>query len=198
MNVDATQLEGTRLAMPAHVFVEAVKLASAPRTPIEGFVAGFVDLPGEAQGLRGAAVQARYAAVDHITAWWNATAPESVRGAVSFMPYVKVQAGEETWWASGAIEEGYVSDAEFQAGSTRGHALVLERVVLIFVRAPVVDPAWWFSAASVDGGHGVEGGLPDGLSAHELVATDAYDALHEFPSRFDALWSELQRAGDAS
>lgn len=70
--------------------------------------------------------------------------------------------------------------------------MILDKIILVFYRAPTMNAHRWFSAPNVDGTHGAEGGLPEWLSAEELLATDAYDALHEFPSRFDDLWVKLQ------
>lgn len=170
-----------RLAMPPRVFVAAVRLAAVPRAPL-------ADPEAEA-GVRCAAIQPRYAAVDHLVTWWNDTAPAELRGAFSFTPYVKVHQG----WASGDREEGYVSDAVMARATRPGGGAALGVWILIeFCRKPVSN-GHWFSAPSVDGGHGVEGGLPDGLSAEASLAADAYDALHEFPSRFGDLWDTLQQ-----
>ncbi|WP_240202933.1 hypothetical protein [Burkholderia sp. LMG 13014] len=172
-----------RLALPARVFAEAVRLAAAPRRPIEDLATG--------EGLRREAVQSQYAAVDHLTAWWNETAPADLRGAFSFTPYVKVDVG----WASGDREEGYVSEETMlRARGRRGEAMVLDSIVIVFYRTPMMNAHRWFSAPSVDGGHGVEASLPDWLSAEELLSTDAYDALHGFPSRFGELWVNLQNS----
>ncbi|WP_082404718.1 hypothetical protein [Achromobacter sp. 2789STDY5608633] len=180
-----TNLEGIRLALPASVFVEAVKLALVPRKPIENL--------DKARCLRCASVQPHYAAVDHLTAWWNETAPTDVRSAFSFMLYVKMLAGVDYFWASGDREEGYVSEATMaRHGSGKGEARILGNIILVFYRAPTTYSQNGFSALKVDGSHGVEGGLPAGLSGEELVAADAYDALHDFPTRFADLWKKLQ------
>ncbi|MCA8050692.1 hypothetical protein [Burkholderia arboris] len=170
-----------RLALPARVFVEAVRLAAVPRCRIEE--------PMLNEGLRRAVVQPHYAAVDYLTAWWNNTAPHNLRGAFSFTPYVKVHVG----WASGDREEGYVSDeAMLRVGYTRGVATLQDKVMVVFYRAPTTNEHRWFSAPNVDGSHGAEGDLPAWLSAEELLASDAYDALHDFQFRFDELWLNLQ------
>ncbi len=77
-------------------------------------------------------------------------------------------------------------------GSVRGEAVVLDSIIVVFYRAPTAFGRAGFSALKVDGSHGVEGGLPEWLSGEELIATDAYDSLHEFPSRFANLWTKLQ------
>ncbi|MEX3555971.1 MAG: hypothetical protein VB131_05065 [Burkholderia gladioli] len=181
MGVISSNPETQRLALPSRVFVEAVRLAAVPRCPIEEQALD--------EGLRHAAVQTHYAAVDYLTAWWNDTAPHDLRGAFSFTPYVKVHIG----WASGDSEEGYVSEeAMLRTGCSRGVATLQDRIMVVFYRTPTTDEHRWFSAPNVDGSRGAEGGLPARLSAEELLATDAYDALHEFPFRFDELWANLQ------
>ncbi|ABO60187.1 hypothetical protein LA345_36810 (plasmid) [Burkholderia vietnamiensis] len=181
MGLFSSNEDAGRLALPAHVFIEAVRLAAVPRRPVEGHALD--------EGLRGACVHPRYAAVDYLTDWWNHTAPSELRGAFSFTPYVKVRVG----WASGDIEEGYVSEkAMAQTEGKRGEATLLDRIVLVFYRKPTTNGHRWFAAPRVDGSHGAEGVLPAWLAAEELLATDAYDALHEFPFRFDDLWGHLQ------
>lgn len=181
MRFERSILEVGALALPARVFVEAIRLATVPRSPIEQ--------QATAIGLRCAAVQPHYTAVDYLTAWWNDTAQPELRCAFGFTPYVKVDVG----WASGDREEGYVSDgAMSRAGCTRGVAMLRDRITVVFYRKPTMNQHRWFTAPNVDGSRGAEGGLPAGLSAEELLAADAYDALHEFPSRFGDLWAELQ------
>ncbi|MBN3729329.1 hypothetical protein [Burkholderia sp. Tr-20390] len=181
MGLNRSNPEPLRLTLPASVFAEAVRLAAEPRRAIEHQALN--------QGLRLAVVQPTYAAVEHLTAWWNDTAPLELRGAFSFTPYVKVHAG----WASGDREEGYVSEqAMLRIVRTGGVATLQDVIVIVFYSTPTMNEHRWFSAPNVAGGHGAEGGLPAWLSAEELLATDAYDALHEFPFRFAELWENLQ------
>ncbi|CAJ6617344.1 Uncharacterised protein [Burkholderia pseudomallei] len=183
MGLISSNQEAGPLALPATVFVEAVRLAAVPRRPIEDQALD--------EGLRHEAVQSRYAAVDHLTAWWNETGPAELRGAFSFTPYVKVHVG----WASGDREEGYVGEESMlRLAGSRGVATLQDRIMVVFYRTPTTSEHRWFCAPNVDGSHGAEGGLPAWLSAEELLATDAYDALHEFPFRFGELWTNLIRS----
>ncbi|HEP6431461.1 TPA: hypothetical protein VDB83_005793 [Burkholderia cenocepacia] len=169
-----------RLALPASVFVEAVRMAAEPRGPIESQTLQ--------KGVRHAVADSQYAAVDVLTAWWNATAPHQLRGAFSFMPYVKVNEG----WASGDMEEGLVGEESMlRLGRTGTVATLHDAVIVLFYRAPTTNAHRWFSAPAVDGSGSTEGSLPARLSAEQLLATDAYDALHEFPIRFGELWERL-------
>ncbi|WP_334043701.1 hypothetical protein [Burkholderia ambifaria] len=182
MELTCSNPEPLRLTLPASVFVEAVRMAAKPRCPIESQVLQ--------KGVRHAVAESQYAAVDLLTTWWNETAPPELRGAFSFMPYVKVHDG----WASGDIEEGYVGEeAMLRMRCTRAVATLQDTVMVWFYRTPTMNMHRWFYAPSVDGSHSAEGGLPAWISAEQMLATDAYDALHEFPFRFGGIWADLIR-----
>lgn len=160
-----------RLLLPDEIFAQAVSMAQLER-------AGFA---------------AKYTAVDHLVWWWNHTAPWGVRMAETFMYYVRrppAEIGGPIVWDSGDVQEGPVSE-QLMAESTSVAAeaeMAGGAVRLVFYARPEthtrVGADGWFAAKKVDGTEGASGGLPADLTGAQVLASDAYDALHTFQARF--------------
>lgn len=152
------------IAMPAAVFIEAVRLAREVSTPD---------------------------AIKLITSWWDKEAPESLRGAFSFMFYV--DCGEDGWW-SGCAEEGRVDRNNMRANGFS--AATLDDIVIEFYREPVTVESW-FGATRMDDTFGHEGGVSYPVSGAGVALKDSENALYAFPFRFPELWAKLAECSRA-
>lgn len=156
-----------QISMPAHVFVEAVRLASEPC------------------GYR----QEGHAAVSHVTDWWNASAEPELRCAYGLALYVRY--GED--WLSGDPEECWVSAATWaRHAKPRAEATLLNGdVVIKFFKRPVDEDAYSYDSKAVDGSEGSSGGRWADYSGDEIITLDSHKMLNLVPLRFPEIWEQV-------
>ncbi|MHD0644942.1 hypothetical protein ACYPKM_04905 [Pseudomonas aeruginosa] len=153
-----------RIAMPAQVFVDAVRMANSPCS-------------GQQEPL---------AAVQHLTKWWNEASTTELRCAYGFALYSRFGGG----WISGNPEEGWIDSGTWDKHARPAAEASLldgDMTFVFFKRA--VDEGHGFHAEAVDGSHGFSGGLGSSdSSGNEILTRSALEALSLVPIRFPEAW----------
>jgi hypothetical protein len=155
-----------RLEMPIEVFVNAVRMATAPCTE-------------NAES---------HPAIQCITDWWNATARQKYLYAYACFLYVRI--GED--WLSGDPEEGWVLKSSWEKyEKPKAEATLLDgKICFVFLR-PAVDTEHSFEARAVDGSEGTGGGKWAGITGNGILTRYSHQALSIFPVRFPEVWRDI-------
>jgi hypothetical protein len=153
------------ISMPTAVFVEAVRMASAPC----------------------AVAQEGHAAIKHMTDWWNAASSPEFQCAYALSLYVRF--GDD--WLSGDPEEGWVDGEAWARRRPHSYStatLLGGRVRVEFYKEAVSLGGYGYDARAVDGSHGEIGVAWSGITANGVLTRYAHQALSYVPVRFPEIW----------